>query len=234
MTEIMDYPIELSARAVPVSFAQPLHGELANTITHGFGALLSVIAAAALLLEASRHGQEWLLIGCAIYSAAQIAVYSASTLSHAVQHPQRKDFLRSVDQATIYLMAGGSFTPFALAYTCTDSWWLLLVAMWAAVLIGFSTKVLWRHRVDRVSIPLYVTIGWMPLLSIQPAWEHAPLGALMWALAGGLCYTSGTWFLVRDTRHPAFHSVWHLLVIAGSTCHFVVIFKYVVGSAAVA
>lgn len=223
----MDYPIELSARATTNPLARPLHSEFANTITHGLGVILSVFAASLVLSSAWQLNQSGLLAGCAIYAVCQIAVYTASTLSHAFQEPHRKNLLRSIDQATIYLMAGGSFTPFALAYTCNDGWWVLLAVMWAAALMGFATKILWKHRVNRVSIPLYIIVGWMPLLSAKPAYDNAPSGALIWALAGGLCYTCGTWFLARDEQHVAFHPIWHLMVIAGSSCHFVVTFKYV-------
>ncbi len=230
----MDYPIELSARATSRPLAQPLQSELANSITHGLGVVLSLVGAGWLLIAANEQGQFWLLAGCSIYAICQIAVYSASTLSHAIQEPRRKDWLRSIDQASIYLMAGGSFTPFALAYTCNDGWWVCLAVMWAAALIGFATKVLWKHRVNRVSIPLYIIVGWMPILAAKPAYDNAPSGALMWALAGGCCYTIGTWFLARDHKHIAFHPIWHLLVIAGSSCHFWVMFHYVVNNGAIA
>ena len=203
-------------------------GELANTITHGVGFLLALAGAVALMIAVSAGSEPWLITGCGIYVVTLVSVYAASTLSHAIQQPRTKRALRTIDQAAIFLMAAGNFTPFALAYTCHDAWWSVLVAMWVIAFVGFISKMLWNHRVDAVCIVSYVLLGWMPALVAKPALQHAPLGAIIWSVLGGLCYTAGTFFLVRDDKYPSFHAIWHILVIAGSTCHFFVIMHYVV------
>jgi len=235
----MEYPVELQTDTIDlkVDTAQlcaeltgqrSLSDEAANTLTHGVGLLMSLAGAGLLFNAAVEHAQPGVVAGCVIYAATLIAVYAASTASHAVGQPRLKQRLRSIDQAAIYLLCAGSFTPFALAYCCEDGWWMVLVAMWAVALAGFASKVLWAHRVESVCLVAYMVLGWMPILAARPALEHAPFGALAWAVYGGACYTAGTAFLARDEKYPYFHAVWHLLVIAGSTCHFIVTFNYVV------
>jgi hemolysin III len=107
-------------------------------------------------------------------------------------------------------------------------WWFLFFGvMWTVALCGFVSKTLFSHRVDTVAIWIYVLLGWMPLPTIPSLIEAVPAVALWWMLVGGLLYTCGTLFLVYDDRHPLFHGVWHMFVIAGSTCHFLTIFFFV-------
>lgn len=224
-----------NSASVPVSSESVLArlaacGELANTITHGTGFLLSVAGSITLMTAVIGNSEAWLVIGCGIYVATLLGVYGASTLSHAVQRQPAKYWFRSIDQAAIFLMIAGNFTPFALAYNCSGPWWVVIVAMWIVAILGFVSKILWNHRIDAVRIGIYVVLGWMPLLSAQPTMENAPAGAIVWGILGGICYSIGTFFLMRDDRHPWFHPVWHIFVIAGSTCHFLVILKYVVGA----
>jgi len=202
--------------------------ELANTVTHGIGFLLSLAGAAVLMDAASTRSEPWLVRACGIYVTTLVAVYAMSTLSHAIQEPRLRRSFRTFDQAAIFLLCAGNFTPFALAYTCRGPWWLVLAAMWTIALIGFVSKILWKHRTDAVSISVYVLLGWVPVLSAKPALQNAPLGAIVWIVLGGFCYMIGTAFLVRDERRPSFHAIWHVFVIAGSCCHFIVVLKYVV------
>ena len=116
--------------------------------------------------------------------------------------------------------------PFAVVYLRTGGWFLFFGVMWTVALCGFVSKILFSHRVDGVAIWIYVLLGWMPLPTIPSLMEAIPAAALWWMLVGGLFYTCGTLFLVYDDRHPLFHGVWHMFVIAGSTCHFLTIFFF--------
>ena len=130
-------------------------------------------------------------------------------------------------KACIYLLIVGTYTPFALEYLRFGWWWLFLLLMWTAALVGFLSKLLFLHRIDAVTIWSYVSLGWLPII---PAWIYldlVPWGALAWILIGGLCYTAGTVFLVLDHRRFHFHAIWHLFVIAGSVCHFYAVFLFV-------
>ena len=206
--------------------------ELANSITHGAGLLLSIVGGCALLLAADGRVNGTVFAGCAIYSLTLVALYLASTLSHVFHRSPRKRLLRMLDQGCIYLLIAGSFTPFALAYLASGGWLLLLATMWVIAIAGFVSKMVWAHRVDSVSMWVYLALGWMPILAARPIVSAVPLECLFWIMAGGLSYTIGTVFLTLDERVPYFHAVWHLFVIAGSICHYVVISQFVVPGAA--
>lgn len=200
--------------------------EFANTLTHGAGLVLS-LAGALPLQVTTAHQPNWSIrAGCFVYLLTMVGVYAASTLSHAVQHPLWKHRLRALDQACIYLFIAGTYTPIALAYMNSGWWWLLTALMWTVALVGFVSKVLLKHQVQAVCISAYLLLGWMPIVAIRPMVELLPTACLAMFVAGGLCYTVGTIFLTMDTRVPFFHSVWHILVIAGSACHYAAILLY--------
>lgn len=201
--------------------------ELAHAVTHGIGLLLSIAGGGVLSARVLADGDVWRVSGCGVFAAALIAVYAASTLSHSVADPRIKHLFRVLDQGFIYLLIVGTFTPLALEYL-RGSWWLLLLAgMWIVALVGFVSKTLFAHRIDAVAVWSYLILGWMPVLPTGAYLELVPAAVMWWVLAGGLCYTFGAVFLVLDIRRLHFHAIWHLAVLAGSTCHFVAIFLFV-------
>jgi hemolysin III len=204
--------------------------EIANSITHGLGLVLSVVAAVVLMV-AARHCDFWQWATCGIYVGTMVSVYAASTLSHVFQEPRRQQFFRMLDQGCIYLFIAGTFTPIAAAYLREDNWWVLLSAMWTIALGGFFSKVVFVHRIHAASVAVPVLLGWMPLMGGRPMLELIPAQLAWWMLAGGICYTVGTLFLVYDYRHRYLHAVWHLFVIAGSACHFWAILRYALPAA---
>ena len=120
--------------------------------------------------------------------------------------------------------------PFALVYLRTGWWFLFFGVMWTVALCGFISKTLFSHRVESVAIWIYVLLGWMPIVTVPSLMKVVPAAALWWMLIGGLCYTFGTLFLACDEKYPYLHGVWHMFVIAGSTCHYLTILFFVVGS----
>jgi hemolysin III len=193
--------------------------EIANSITHGLGLLLSVIATA-VLLSAIPQVDGWRYGAFAIYAGTMIAVYAASTASHFFWEPRLNQFLRMLDQGCIYLFIAGSFTPIAATFLRGGAWWVLPAAIWTIAAAGFVSKLFLRHRIDCASVIIPVLLGWMPLLGGKAMLELIPAGVVWWMLAGGVCYTLGTLFLLNDTRHRYLHAVWHLWVIAGTACQF--------------
>lgn len=201
--------------------------ELVNTITHGFGLVLSIAGAFVLVAWALVQGDAWRIAGCLVYAAILVATYAASTLSHSSSRPSQKQMFRILDQAFIYLLIVATYTPFALAYLRTTWWLLFLSLMWTVALFGFFSKLLYAYRVEAVSVWTYVVLGWMPIISGPPLLRLVPAAALWWMLIGGVFYTVGTAFLIYDEKVFHFHAVWHLFVIAGSACHFVAILFFV-------
>lgn len=206
--------------------------EWLNAATHALGLVLSLIGSQLLLSRTLRFGTDWEFAGCAIYAAALVAVYAASTLSHLFQHPRLRRLFRILDQAVIFLLIAGTYTPLAMAYLRHGAWWWLFAAMWGIGLFGFFSKALFAHRVDAVTTGLHVAMGWLPVAALKPMIGLLPGGLLWWMFYGGVCYTLGTFVLQRDDRVPYFHALWHVLVIAGSACHFWGIYQYCTGTIA--
>jgi hemolysin III len=201
--------------------------EVANTITHGVGFLLSLLGVVVLAIWVFREGDAWRVLGCTIYASSLVTVYAMSTLSHSCSSPNLKRFFQIADQAFIYVLIVATYTPFSLAFLRTGLWWLFLAVMWTIAISGFLSKILLAHRVDAVAIWIYIVLGWMPVVAASSLVGLVPDAGLWWMLIGGLCYTVGTVFLVFDNHVRHFHALWHLLVIAGSACHFFVILLFV-------
>jgi hemolysin III len=196
--------------------------ELANFITHGLGFFLSV-AAAALLMSLVIHGREPMFIAaCGSYSLSLIALYAASTLSHTFHDLAWRRFFRTLDQACIYLLIAGSFTPFAAVFLRHGWWPLLVIAMWVLAFFGVVLVLYMRNLTPGAKIT-YGLLGWLPIVSLQVLFDAAPIEILTWLLAGGLFYSVGTVFLRFDQRVRYFHALWHTCVIAGSICHYIAI-----------
>jgi hemolysin III len=205
--------------------------ERINAITHAIGMVLAVVGALVMSSAAVGRADTWLDIGCGVYLASLMAVYTMSTLSHGTWPLRWKLLFRRLDQACIYLLIAATYTPFSLAYLRDVFWWTLLAAIWAVAIAGFIAKLFFAHRVDSISLTSYIVLGWMPMIAAPSLMRILPLGAFWWMVGGGACYTIGTLFLTFDQRVRHFHAVWHLCVIAGSVCHFVGILVFVVGGA---
>ena len=175
--------------SVAVKFAVPGTAEVANSLTHGLGFVLSLMAAT-VLLKAARLGDAWQLIACAVYSGTMISVYATSTASHVFKQPKLNHFLRMLDQGCIYLFIAGTFTPIAATYLRNGNWWILLTAMWAIAAAGFVSKVVLVHRIDSASVAIPVLLGWMPLVGGPPMLETS----------AGRSYFGGCWPAARVTR----------------------------------
>lgn len=200
--------------------------EWANTLTHAIGLALSIAGGRLLCTTAAASGDATRYVACQIYVATLIAVYLFSTLSHWISQSPAKQVCRALDQAFIYLLIVGTYTPPAVTFLYGGLLSVLLGAMWTVAAIGFLSKTVLRHRVNSISTVSYLLLGWMPVLSAPAAWLLMPERALSLFAAGGICYTVGVYFFLNDHRVRYFHSIWHLLVIAGSTFHFAAVYYY--------
>jgi len=197
-----------------------------NTISHLIGFLLSVLGTAALLVIAAQSGDPWKMTSFAIYGSMLMVLYGSSTLYHGVQGRSKQVF-QKCDHCSIYLLIAGSYMPFALV-TLRGPWgWTLLGVIWALALTGIAQEI-WTPTPKRArSMLLYVLMGWLALVAIFPLWDAlTPLG-LGGLLAGGACYTLGIFFYANDHRVRHGHGIWHLFVLAGSTCHFFTVLLFV-------
>ncbi|MEE8270653.1 MAG: hemolysin III family protein [Alphaproteobacteria bacterium] len=209
---------------------QSVGEEIANAVTHGLGALLAVAGLVVLVVFASLRGTALDIVSLAIYGSTLVLLYSASTLYHAVRGPRTKAILNILDHAAIFLLIAGTYTPFTLVSIGGVVGWTLFVIVWTLAVAGVLFKVFHRTHGDRVSLPLYLAMGWLMIVATGELWGSVGAGGTLWLLVGGLAYTTGTVFYLWE-RMPFNHTVWHLFVLAGSACHFTAVTLYVLPGA---
>ena len=204
------------------------HGERFNSISHLIGALLAAIGSIILITMATRLGDPWKIVSVTVYGITLLALYVCSTLYHSARGAVQKATLRKFDHCAIYLLIAGSYTPFALVCLREKWGWPLFTVVWALALFGIAQE-LWLKSVSRkLSLVIYVLMGWISLAAIMPLIAALGWQGFAWLAAGGVLYTGGMVFYVNDHRIRHGHGVWHLFVLGGSACHFVAVAGYVV------
>jgi len=200
--------------------------EVANSITHGIGLVLSLAGLVVLIVLAVLHGNAWHIASCSVYGITLVVLYTASTLYHSARTPRRKHLLRIVDHVAIYLLIAGTYTPFTLI-NLRGSWgWTLFGLIWSLALLGILSKLCFAHRSTAASTVMYLIMGWLVIIAIKPIVTFIPLGGLVWIFAGGLFYTVGVLFFAWE-KLPFNHTIWHLFVLGGSVCHYFAVMFYV-------
>jgi len=198
--------------------------EIANAITHGIGALLSVAGLIALMLHAI-HGSRWQVLACTVYGGSLILLYVSSTLYHALQDARARRFFLLLDHISIYLMIAGTYTPVTLL-TLHGAWgWSLFAFVWTLAVGGIIFRCLRGVHVGIFSIAVYVLMGWCSLVCIRPLLHAMSVEGLRWGLAGSIDYSLGIAVYASKRRYS--HAVWHLLVVCGSACHYFMVYQYV-------
>jgi hemolysin III len=209
-----DYPGVVSVRE-----------EIANSISHGLGLVLALVALPILIVSGIRVGSTHFTIGAAVFGATMILLYLASTLYHSITHETAKRFCRFFDHSAIFLLIAGTYTPFTLGVLRGAWGWSLLAIVWCLALAGIIIKAMPRTRHSWISMALYVVMGWLAIVAIKPIWQLVPLPGIMLVVAGGLAYTGGLAFFAAPRLRYS-HFIWHLFVIAGTTCHFFAVLWY--------
>jgi hemolysin III len=203
--------------------------ELVNSITHGFGAVASVAAGSALMVLAVLRGNLWLAIGTGVFALSLVALYTISTLYHAVPAESTKARLKVADHCAIYALIAGTYTPFMLGGVRGGLGWTLFGVIWGLAAAGVVFKLFFTGRFRRLSTAVYIAMGWLVVLAVRPVAEALPGPVLLWLALGGLAYTAGTAFYL-NRRLPYSHAIWHLFVIAGSTSHVVALALLILAS----
>ncbi|HOJ68172.1 MAG TPA: hemolysin III family protein [Candidatus Hydrogenedentes bacterium] len=201
--------------------------EIANSLTHGVGAVLSAGFMAVLVYTAWRTGDPWRVAAALIFGLSLLFMYLASTLYHAVPSLSLKHLFRTLDHCAIYVLIAGTYTPFLLVSMRGTLGWTLFCLVWGLAVLGCAWKAFFVGRWDRLSTLLYVGMGWIVLVALKPAVMAIPPGAILLMLFGGLAYTGGVVFYVWD-RLPFNHAVWHGFVLTGSALHAASVFAYVI------
>jgi hemolysin III len=218
----------MSENAEPKSSAErslSVGEEIANSISHGFGLILAIVAAPILILEALRLGKAAFVVGVSVFGASMVLLYLASTLYHSISHEKTKHVARLFDHSAIFLLIAGSYTPFTLGVLRGPWGWSLLGIIWGLAAIGLTLKAIGGTRHWWLSMTLYLAMGWLALVAIKPMLALIPLPGIILIMAGGVAYTGGLGFFAANRLRYS-HFVWHLFVIAGTTCHFFAVLWY--------
>ena len=201
--------------------------EFANCASHALGLALAIAGLVVLAVFATRHGDAWHVVGCSVFGATLVLLYSASTLYHGVQTPRVKAALRLVDHSAIFLLIAGTYTPITLVSLRGPWGWSLFGAIWLLALVGIVLRVAVRNVPRSLLVGLYVGMGWAAVVAVDPMLREFAVGGLVLLLCGGIAYTAGVGFYLWH-RLPYHHAIWHFFVLAGSALHFFAVLFYVV------
>ncbi|MCS6903336.1 MAG: hemolysin III family protein [Candidatus Bipolaricaulota bacterium] len=196
--------------------------EIANSITHGIGTVLSVIGGIALIVFAALYGDVWRIVSFSIYSVTLVVLYLASTLYHSVRDLRLKRIFKILDHACIYLLIAGTYTPFLLVSLRGPWGWTLLGVIWGLALVGIIFKTFSAQRFRRFVVLGYLLMGWLCVIAGRELLLRVPAEGLFWLALGGLLYTVGVPFYAWR-KLPYGHAIWHLFVLGGSLCHYLAV-----------
>lgn len=200
--------------------AQSHTEEIANSISHGVALIAALVGVPVLVADAARRGDAAFTAGISIFSATILLLYLASAVYHALPVGRAKRLFRVVDHSSIFLLIAGTYAPFTLGVLRGAWGWTLFVVVWGLAITGVALKIVGRVSHPIVSTGLYLLMGWLVVVAVDPLVTRVPLPGLLWLLAGGLFYTVGVAFHATDSRLEYGHTIWHLFVVAGTTCHF--------------
>ena len=205
---------------------QSLTEEIANSLTHGIGFLLSIAGLVILVVSAKSYGDPWRVVSCSIYGGSLIILYAASTLYHSFLSGRINYIFKIIDHSAIYLLIACSYTPFMLV-SLRGAWgWSLFGIIWGLALAGIMFKMFFVNRFLVLSTASYLAMGWFALIAIYPIVKKVPPGGIGWLVIGGILYSLGILFHFWG-KLPFRHAIWHLFVLGGSICHYFAVLFYV-------
>jgi hemolysin III len=204
--------------------ATPLE-EAISSATHAVGTLLSVIGLIQLVKQAQNYGDRNHVVSFSIYGVSLVLLYASSTLYHGILHPRVRNIFKVMDHSSIYLLIAGTYTPFLLVGFRSRAGWVLFGVIWGLALVGITLKVLFIRRFHRLSVVIYLFMGWLGIVRYEEILATLPREGVIWLAAGGLAYTVGVGFYLLK-KIPYMHVVWHFFVLGGSICHYMVVLLY--------
>ncbi len=197
--------------------------EVLNALTHGIGALLSIVALILLIFKGLHQESTLGLVAYIVYGVTMILLYLSSTLYHSLIFTKARHVFQVIDHSTIFLLIAGSYTPYCLIALKGPIGYALFAVVWTIALGGILLKVVNLEKSKKYSTPIYIAMGWVSVLALKPIYEGAGISGLGLLAAGGLVYTLGTLFY-RKKEVPYTHVIWHLFVLGGSVLIFLSIY----------
>lgn len=207
-----------------------------SAITHFIAMILALIASVCLLFRSIQNNDRLYTICLFIFMTSMILLYCASTVYHTFDISEKwNKVLRKLDHAMIFVLIAGTYTPICVLALHNTIGYVMLAIVWGIALLGIVLKLCWIECPKWFSSVLYIAMGWTCVIGFSQIFQALPAGAFAWLLAGGILYTVGGVIYalklpVFNRLHPAFgsHEIFHLFVMAGSFCHFIVMYQYVV------
>ena len=198
--------------------------EKANTWTHLVPLIVTLIIVyplMALAVQCQISNFKFQIAGTALFLLGMFLMFLSSTLYHIITEPKHKARLRIFDHISIYVMIAGSYSPICL--TVLGGWmgWTLFIFLWACVLAGAIGKFIALGKYPRLSLALYLAMGWVALLILYPLWKHMSHAAFAWVFAEGIFYSIGAYFFNKDEEHAFYHAIWHVFITLGAASHTV-------------
>ena len=202
--------------------------ELISSISHGVGALLSIIALILCLITSIKSGTVASIVSSCIYGMSLIILYLMSCLYHALARNRAKKVFRVFDHCSIFLLIAGSYTPFLAITIGGTKGLIMMIIMWVLAILGIVFNSIDLEKYDKPSFILYLLMGWMIIFSIKDIWEKLPTTGFVLLLVGGIVYTVGAViYAIGDDKIKYLHSIWHFFVLGGSIFQFFTILLYV-------
>jgi hemolysin III len=209
------------------SRSQSSNEEIANSLSHGLGAVLAAVFSPQLIANAL-HAGALRGVAAGVYCASLILLFSISSVYHWLPRGETKDLLRRLDHAAIFLFIAGSYTPFVLGSLSEEGYWFLAL-VWLIATAGTVAKCADRLTHPIASTSVYLGLGWLSVFILQPLMTSLPPAGVALLIAGGVLYTLGAVVFHFDERLPYGHFAWHLLVLGASGCHFIAVLRYANG-----
>ena len=206
---------------------QTMKEEIANSITHGLGIILSIIGFIILIHKSIIQGSAVHIFSCTFYGCSLIILYLISTLYHGIPHQSVKKVFRRLDHISIYLLIFGTYLPITLIIINGALGWTIFGIEAGLCFLGITFKAIFGPKLEIISASFYLLMGWIAILALRPIYLATSLGGLLWILSGGVFYTLGMIFFAVDKKVPYFHAIWHVFVLLGSICHFFMVLNYV-------
>ena len=204
--------------------------EIAHSVSHGIGAIFAIVVLVLMAVFSSKYGTTWHIVSYSIYGSFLVLLYLSSTLNHALAFGSKaKDFFHNFDQIAIFLFIAATYTPIALVIIREDWGWVMFGIEWGLALTGVLLKIFLPNKFEKgvaiFYVIAYIIMGWLLLMFLIPLYKHMHPMGMVFIFIGGACYTIGViFFKMEEVRFS--HLIWHLLVIAGSVCHWIAIFGY--------
>lgn len=198
---------------------QSIKEEIANSITHGIGAALSIAGTALLTVFAALDGSPIEVVAFSIFGFSLLILYMASTLYHGIQHPKTKHVFHVLDHSAIFVLIAGTYTPVTLVGLQGPLGWTLFGIIWGLAIAGIIGTTLFFEKARYINVILYVLMGWLVLIAAPKILTSLSIQAIVWLVAGGILYSAGICFY-RAKSMKFHHMIWHVFVVLGSISHF--------------